>query len=394
MTQFPDPTPIRTSGHSRFAADTMTTRLPANIRNVIAAHPDWSPLIRQSLSRLAEEIAGNALIPPLSLPAWDAAVWERARAPFAADSWHDTEWFFGETYGFRLILEATRYFETGIDPYGPMKEAELAAGTAFLPVTRFLGADIPPAARLEDALHLCMWGNKADISFAAGGALDHSAGERVLLLRDDGAAAAEILRRNGDSESPRRVHIVMDNSGAELAGDLVLAHTILRETAAPVVLHPKLYPTYVSDTTVTDIHTFLARSIATDDPQLRQFAAEVRREFDRGRITIAPDDYWCGTEFLAAMPERIDHALAEAALVVVKGDFNYRRVFRDTIWPTETDPAAAVGRALPYPILLLRTMKSDCLVGVGEKDVATLDVTEPGWRTAGRRGLIQLVATP
>lgn len=392
MDHFPEPTPIRTSGHSRFAADTMTTRLPANIRNVIAAHADWSPLIRDNLARLADQIAGNGAIPALNVPAWDVAAWERARAPFAADRWHDTEWFFGETYGFRLILEATRYFETGIDPYGPMKEAELAAGTAFLPVTRFLAADIPSGARLEEALHLCMWGNKADISFAAGGTLDHSAGEPELLLRDDGAAAAAILERNGAAGAPRPVHIIMDNSGAELAGDLVLTHTILQETEAPVVLHPKLYPTYVSDTTVADIHTYLARALAADDPRLRQFAAEVRREFDLGRITIAPDDYWCGTEFLAAMPERIERALAGAALVVVKGDFNYRRVFRDTIWPAGTDPAAAVGRALPYPILLLRTMKSDCLVGVEPAITSPLDVAEPGWRTAGRRGVIQLVA--
>jgi damage-control phosphatase, subfamily III len=78
-------------------------------------------------------------------------------------------------------------------------------------------------------------------------------------------------------------------------------------------------------------------------------------------------------------------------MVIIKGDFNYRRVFRDTIWPDGTEPAAALGFSPSYPVLLLRTMKSDCLVGVKGETNRHLDETEPGWRTAGKRGVIQLV---
>ncbi|MEX2444113.1 MAG: ARMT1-like domain-containing protein [Alkalispirochaeta sp.] len=400
MHQYPVAHPIRTTPDNEFAANTMTHRLPANIANVIRAHEDYPPEVTRSLAELSAAIAGDQPIPALPLPAWDHDVWRAEYKPFAGDTWHDTEWFFAETYAFRLILAASRYFETRIDPYGPMKLAELESGSPFLPVQRFFApqgpaapllegaavpADVAPAL-LEEALHLSMWGNKADISFAAGGALDHSAGERELLLRDDSFVAAGILARAGGP-----VHIIMDNSGAELAGDLVAALTIIRLTGTPVVLHPKLYPTYVSDTTVEDVHTYLARADESNDETVRHLAATVRAEFNAGTLSLAPDDYWCTTRFLAAMPHRVNAALAGAGLVIVKGDFNYRRVFRDTIWSENTDPRAAVGATFPYPILLMRTMKSDCLVGVPNRITDPLDDAEPGWRTAGRRGVIQLL---
>jgi len=400
MHHFPTAHPIRTTADNPFAARTMTHRLPANIANVIRAHADYPPGVIDALETLSASISGNHPLPPPPLPAWDYDAWHAEYEPFAGDTWHDTEWFFAETYAFRLILSAGRYFETRIDPYGPMKEAELDSGAPFLPIQRFFAAEGPAAALLhgesvsaeavpallEEALHLSMWGNKADISFAAGGALDHSAGERELLLRDDSVAAAEIL---AGMRGP--VHIVMDNSGAELAGDLVAALTIIRLTGAAVVLHPKLYPTYVSDTTVEDIHTYLARAIASTDAAVRSVAAAVQAEFRSGALTLAPDDFWCTTRFLSGMPPRIEATLDGAGLVIVKGDFNYRRVFRDTIWSHETEPTAAMGTTVPFPILLLRTMKSDCLVGVPREITDPLDNAEPGWRTAGRRGVIQLV---
>ncbi|MFW5826606.1 MAG: ARMT1-like domain-containing protein [Alkalispirochaeta sp.] len=400
MHRIPTAHPIRTTVDNPFAARTMTHRLPANIANVIRAHSDYPPAVTKALEDLSAAISGDHPLPPPPLPAWDYDTWYAEYEPYAGDSWHDTEWFFAETYAFRLILSAGRYFETGIDPYGPMKAAELDSGAPFLPIQRFFAAEGPAApllhggsvsaeaapALLEEALHLSMWGNKADISFAAGGALDHSAGERELLLRDDSVAAAEIL-----SGTRGPVHIIMDNSGAELAGDVVAALTIIRLTGAPVVLHPKLYPTYVSDTTVEDIHTYLARAAASTDAAVRALSSAVQAEFRSGALTIAPDDFWCTTRFLTMMPPRIETVLDGAGLVIVKGDFNYRRVFRDTIWSPGTEPTAAAGRTFPYPILLLRTMKSDCLVGVPREITEPLDTTEPGWRTAGRRGVIQLV---
>jgi hypothetical protein len=329
-------------------------------------------------------------------------------------------WFFAETYAFRLILSATRYFETGIDPFGAIKRRELDSGSPFLPVMRFFGAgpgqgllfqaaeagataSTTPRrdpgederAILEEALHLSMWSNRADISFVAGGALDHSRGRRELLLADYGGAAAERL-----AQAAGPIHIILDNSGAELAGDLVFALTLNILTGASVVLHPKFYPTYVSDTIVDDIYRFLAAASAHPEAAVRRFAHAASDAINNGTFTLAPDPYWCETRFLHELPPRLVTPFEHAAMVVVKGDFNYRRAMRDRIWPAGTEPAHAMGladasgepaRLTSVPWLFLRTMKSDCLVGIDGKTMDDLDRDVPGWRTDGRRGVIQLV---
>jgi hypothetical protein len=445
MNQNVQPDPIRTTTANEFAHRTMTHRLPKNIRNVIEAHPEYPESVKEGLRQLAQEIASDAPLPAIPYPAWDGESWDLALARRTGESWQDTDWFFAETYAFRLILSVVRYFETTVDPYAPMKQRELDSGSPFLPVQRFFGGDgpgaalrgsrgpssevvatqtggenAPTAARtgparaqtgppgtsasaldeekvaiLEDALHLSMWGNKADISFHAGGEMDHSAGDRELLLADQGAEAAKLLSRG---TAP--VNIVMDNSGAELAGDLALALTINRLTDVPVTMHLKFYPTYVSDTVVEDVHIYLEHARSHEDEVVSWFAGEVQQALDEGRILLAPDQYWCETEFLSAMPPRIAKALSGGALTIVKGDFNYRRAFQDTIWDPGMQLDSAMGLAggsdaarstKGTPWLFLRTMKSDCLLGVDREQAEALDRSEPGWRTDGRRGVIQFI---
>ncbi|MFW6328845.1 MAG: ARMT1-like domain-containing protein [Alkalispirochaetaceae bacterium] len=403
------PPQIRTDPSNEFAHNTVTTRLPRNIRNIISGNRGFPRSVAAALEDLASLIEGDGEIPALPLPAWDAERWEEERLSYRGASWHDVDWFFAETYAFRLILSCTRYFENGIDPYAPMKHRELEAGSPFLPLLRFFGSGgaghsmFDPGARgefaveaaLEEAIHLSMWANRADISFVAGGELDHSVGARELLLADESSHAAQLLPAGA---SP--VHIVMDNAGAELTGDLVLAVTIVHATGAPVVLHPKFYPTYVSDTTPEDIRLFLAAAAEHPDPVVRAFYAAARAAVDSGELTIAPDPYWCETRFLTDLPARLTEPFAEAAMVIVKGDFNYRRAMRDRIWPAGTPLADAMGlasgplripRLAGTPWLFLRTMKSDCLAGVEAATVSDLDRSAPGWRTDGRRGVIQLV---
>ena len=401
----------------------MVRRLPANI-HMAAEVPAYPELIRKSLHDLADRISSGKFLEPLRLPAWDKEGWDREFQPYSKLTWHDCPWFFGETYAFRLVLQHSRYFENAIDPFGPRKEEELRMKTPFLPIQRFVDLlpqdiveffaheerqistgtipsyeNIPHNTRiqvLEEALHLCMWGNKADLSFTAGGQLDHSAGDSELLLVNHDTPASRLL-----SGSPGTVHIVMDNSGAELAGDLILAFALVVFGGHRVMVHPKAYPTYVSDTIVPDIHRLLEVGSSNPIPQVRHFCQMIQILIDTNRITLAPDDYWCRTQFLCDMPDRIFQLFSNSLMVVVKGDFNYRRAMGDTIWEPDTPGREAMGfqqtripgnsKGEPVPFLFLRTMKSDCLAGVPERVTTKLDTVEPGWRIQGRRGLIQLV---
>ena len=67
---------------------------------------------------------------------------------------------------------------------------------------------------------------------------------------------------------------------------------------------------------------------------------------------------------------------------------NYRRVVGDALWPADA-PLAAACSHLPAPVVCLRTMKSDPVLGLPAGLAETLDATEPRWRIDGRRGLIQ-----
>jgi hypothetical protein len=75
-------------------------------------------------------------------------------------------------------------------------------------------------------------------------------------------------------------------------------------------------------------------------------------------------------------------------MVIFKGDANYRRVIGDALWPPEITVGEATGY-FPAPLLLLRTMKSDALVGLSKGLTDRLDAADRDWRINARRGLIQ-----
>ena len=83
------------------------------------------------------------------------------------------------------------------------------------------------------------------------------------------------------------------------------------------------------------------------------------------------------------------HTFRGAALVIFKGDANYRRVVGDALWPPET-PLASVVDYFPAPLLALRTLKSDPVVGLPAGLAARLDGVDPDWRINGKRGVIEL----
>src|SRR5262249_37524513 len=96
--------------------------------------------------------------------------------------------------------------------------------------------------------------------------------------------------------------------------------------------------------------------------------------------------------FLWRVHPRLMHRLAQADLVVLKGDANYRRATGDAIWPAGASFADATAY-MPAPLVCLRTMKSDGLVGIAQPQLDELDRAAAPWRINGRRGVIQAART-
>ena len=371
--------PIRTDSSNLFAHNTMTTRLPGIIRTVQATNT-FSDSIHAALDSLYEQVTGNAEMPRPTLPAPDADMWTVAFDNHPDARWLETDWFFAEPYFFRQIAIATRYWQTQLDPYWKIKEAELNTATCerISDALQFAG---DAHERLMLLLEAALWGNRADLSHPAAAMSQLAIHPDDLLVDERQAAVQQLIEGKGT------VHIVCDNFGTELAMDLVLTDALLT-LEIPVILHVKMHPTYVSDATVRDVHLMLEwLGAAGGNPALQTRLEDC---LDSGQLQLAPDFFWNSSYFLDAMPPRIYNAFASSRMVILKGDMNYRRAVFDTIFPVDT-PFAAIVDTVPAPLLALRTLKSDAVVGVPDHIAQQAASEDSLWRVNGKRGVIQYV---
>ncbi len=389
------PQPILTDASNPFANRTLRERLPAILRETRALNPDYSPRIHDSIQRLHDELVDDAKIRLIETPAPDYDDWEAAWYPFREATWQRCQWFFAEVYMYRLLMEAVRWWETGRDPFAPKKAEEYAGAAHRELLARALavypgsgeasGAEGSREERLATLLELAVWGNRIDLSYAVSSAHGSQAGADDLLVD-------ERARRHRRICCARRARCTSsaDNAGSELSMDLALAALLLTEDLAPrVVLHLKLHPTFVSDATVTDVLGFLAMLRAgTQERDARQFGAQLESLLEQGRLRLAPDAWWNSTAFLYALPTRLQTAFANARLAIIKGDANYRRMVYDTVWPTET-PLRDVAGHFPCPLLALRALKSDPVVGLAPGLATRLDALDADWRVNGKRAVLQ-----
>jgi hypothetical protein len=153
-----------------------------------------------------------------------------------------------------------------------------------------------------------------------------------------------------------------------------------------------MHPMFVSDATARDVWD-LIDAMREKGGRGGDLASRLLRAFDEGNLRVVPDSFWTGPRFLWDRPARIARELDGASVVVMKGDANYRRVVGDAIWPDGATFAEATGD-FPAPLICLRTMKSDALVGVAEETTRELDRADPDWRINGRRGVVQARDAP
>ncbi|MDF3298502.1 damage-control phosphatase ARMT1 family protein [Streptomyces tropicalis] len=372
-----------------FPHGVLAERHPAIVRQVRAAFP-YGPEQRAALDTLLENCAAG-VVEPLPDHAPDRDRWQRwGLARYAGRSWFDVPWLWSESYFYRRLLEAVGHFGTGpwqgIDPFRPAKLAELDAPETGRELDALDALEGRPAdERARALLHGSLWGNRADLGFRLSAAGAGAGPDTQGLVADDSDALWALLPPSGTGT----LCLVADNAGRELVPDLLLVTELLaQERIARAVLHVKPYPYYVSDATTADVVDAVRRIRAADgaaaDHGRRLWAA-----LTDGRLTIRAHPFSCAPLPYAEMPGDLREDFARAALTVLKGDLNYRRLVGDRLWPPTT-AFADVTAYFPGPVAALRTLKSDVITGLAPDTVAALDDGGAGtWRTGGTHALIQ-----
>ncbi|MBY8884772.1 protein-glutamate O-methyltransferase family protein [Streptomyces sp. PTM05] len=368
-----------------FARGVLDKRHPALIQQVRDAFP-YGPEQHQALDSLLQEITGGA-IAPLPAGTRDESAWARWGQGYFGRSWFEVPFLWAESYFYRRLLGAVGYFERGpwqgIDPFAPFKRAELR-GSAVAEELAALDevADLPLEGRDRALLHGALWGNRADLGFRiSSGEAREGAGN---LIVDNSA----LLWRHLGASPNATVYLVADNAGRELIPDLVLIdHLLHTGRASAVVLHVKPYPYYVSDATMNDVIDNLRR-VAEAPGRAGEIGDRLWDAMGSGRLAVRAHSFSCAPLPYADMPEDLRDDFARATLTIFKGDLNYRRLVGDQLLPATASFADRTSY-FPGPVVALRTLKSDVIVGLDAETLAALETTGEAWRTSGTHAVIQ-----
>ena len=394
------------SEEGSFANMTLLTRMPAMVQRVIAEN-DFPSEIVENLEALLQDLPYGIVRQLKEDHGPDLTAWSGYLAPFVGMRWIDIPWFFAEAYFFRRIVEATHYFlpgtSQGVDPYAQQKRLGLETAMDSIQaisvrvnawIEAWLHGGTKDPTGLLALLYFDLWGNRADLSLwpinhpgEANQNNRESDDEKAHVLVDDTFAIADrVASFNGV-----RIDFIVDNAGFELVGDLCLADFLLATNAAGIVhLHLKSYPTFVSDATIQDVRSTLEVLAANGDLEVRSLASRLQDYITSGRLYLQDDLFWTSPLAFWEMTAPLQQELAQAHLVFVKGDANYRRCLGDRHW-SFTTPFADITGYFPAPFAALRTLKSEIVAGLQPSQVAALSPVDPQWLTNGQWGVIQFV---
>ena len=392
------PPPLSPSdGVHTFTYDSVQRRLPLIIEAVISNN-DFPESLVDQLRSFADEIAAGVPLKPLVNPSEE---WKAQLEPLLAngETWFSAPWWISENYFYKRMLELTDGPTDMADPFTKQKADSLAGSAGAF--TAACNAGLSETEELAPLVAGALWGNLADLSLSAGAALvapevassgSALGSDNSMMLADDTAVVCEaLLRCEG-----KQICIVLDNCGLELVSDLLLVDGLLRIVRpSRVLLHAKDRPVFVSDVMIKDV----APTIDWLEEQGKGGAGEalaqrLRASLADGRLAVEAPSYYTGSLPFWDLPEDVRSTYEASAIVVTKGDANYRRLLGDLHWPHDASFADVLSY-FPTDLVSLRTCKSGVLVGVAPEVEAAAAAAHPEkWLVAGLYGVVQAKLGP
>ncbi|MHB0875830.1 MAG: damage-control phosphatase ARMT1 family protein [Anaerolineae bacterium] len=383
---------LMTSEPGSFARETIAVRKAKIIAGVLA-DGDYSEDVRHSLADFATEIVDGRPVAPLPRPVPMQGEWTTALAQWPGRGWLQLPWYFAEAYFYVRLLAIVGYFDgRSSDPFAKRKQALLVQSAAILPslaAAEGMAARQPRGDAFALLVRRSLWGNRLDLSNEA--ILERHRGDAShledthLLVADSERALAAI-----DAGAGSPVWMICDNSGPEIVSDLHLADWLLHHGVAAVILALKAQPFFVSDAMVADARAAIAYLATTADPAVAAVGRRLGDCLAAGTLVLRDHPFWTGPGFYSELPPDLAAELAGSALVVAKGDVNYRRFLEDRHWPFHT-PIEQVVRCFPAEALLLRTLKGELAAGLSQHAILEAAAEGDDWLIAGRHGVAQFV---
>jgi hypothetical protein len=383
------PAPIIRRPGAGFPDFTITKRFPRIAASAIAAlgaDADRTGSAGRAIARVVTDIIAGGPIDTTVLrratPLWDRTIDGLEGARWAELPFFDTEFVL-----YHALNSIAGWFETGVDVFRPARAEARAAAVGALAAAPLPESIAPTSSReeLANALWLALLGNEADYSQLATDSTERSSWTDRLVVDQRRGLVDDLWRAPPGAP----VHVIADNAGPELLADLIVADALLRRPEPPrLVLHCKPWPMFVSDALVEDVAATIEALRALPQGLAQAAGTRLGRALENGALHVAQHTAWGEPRHFDALEPELAATLRDGAVVVAKGDLNYRRFVGDRTWPVSTPVAVAAG-AVPFTAYALRVLKSDAVVGVEPAAVARAEAASPDWRTDGSHALVQ-----
>ncbi|KAH9519624.1 Protein-glutamate O-methyltransferase [Bulinus truncatus] len=438
------PPPLSAKNINSFAYPTMKDRIPVIISKIVdnltrnrdkilKSYPGENLVVFQdsptdlktiigAMSQMRYEVMTNKPAAPLRDSRQDAAVWntelnkEMEKNDGQPLRWFDNAWLWMECYMYRRVCEAVlmSHCLKEFDVFQEQKQAAfLNSYKAMSTLTMYL-MDILDEQELSslgsatknyfsEFFQLSLWGNKCDLSISAGqdNHQQHCPIEQLtklkpFLLIDETDVAFQILCKAWESHGgqPGQVDIILDNAGFELVTDLCLAEFLISTgLASKICFYVKAMPWFVSDVTERDFMWTLNQMSAMNHLAISKFSHKWKSYLQQGTWSVRVNDFWTMPNDYSQMKELCPNLysdLSTSDFIIFKGDLNYRKLVGDLQWDPTTEFCASLRGFLPAPLCVLRTLKSDVVVGLNPGQAEDVKKKDANWMINGEWAVISV----
>lgn len=299
----------------------------------------------------------------------------------------NSSFIFAEHYFFYHILHL--FSTKNEDPWAVTKDQSLSNKKIVNKINDLF--DAYKKGEFDHILRLSVFANSTDLSQLECKAKSFGLGQ--FAINDN---INNIVADYCNTLKDKQVHIIVDNCGLELISDFILGSFLIKNCQAQkVIYHYNVLPIFVSDTVDSDIKK--AKEAIENIKSGNKDSVEVVDEIlellnNNERVEFRPNIFWNMPFPFKEMPNTLLDDLNgdTVGLIIVKGDLNYRRLVEDRKWNVSKKINSRVNY-FEKPILILRSLKSNTLLGVDRKKAKEYDLKQPNWKIVGDYGIIQLI---